>query len=51
MMFVKILLTLLRHGDAEFERNLSENSKVLTSEQSLLSDDSINTIRLAKDAM
>ena len=30
---------------------LSENSKVLTSERSLLSADSINAIRLTKDAI
>ena len=36
------------HDNAEVERSLSENSKVLTSEQSLLSDYSINAIRLTK---
>lgn len=33
----------LAHGNAEVERSLSENSKVLTSERSQLSDDSINS--------
>ena len=44
------------HGEpplknAEVERSLSVNSKVLTSERSLLSDDSINVIKLTKDAI
>ena len=41
-------LLCLTHGNAEVERSLSENSKVLTSEQSLLCDDSINAIKLTK---
>ena len=44
-------LLCLTHGNAEVERNLSENSKVLTSERSLLCDDSINVIKLTKDAI
>ena len=44
-------LLCLTHGNVEVERSLSENSKVLTSEQSLRSDDSINAIRLTKDAI
>ena len=39
----------LAHGNAEVERCLSENSKVLTSEQK--SVDSINAIRLGKGAI
>ena len=39
----------LARGNAKVERSLSENSKVLTSERSLLSDDSITTIRLTKN--
>ena len=34
-------LLCLAHDNADVERGLSENSKVLTSERSLLSDDSI----------
>ena len=44
-------LLCLTHGNAEFERSLSENSKVLTSERRLLSDDYINAIKLTKDAI
>ena len=44
-------LLCLTHGNAEVERSLSENSKVLTSERSLLCDDSINVIKLTKDAI
>lgn len=47
---MKALLT-LAHGNAEVERSLSENSKVLRSERSLLSDESINAIRITKDAI
>ena len=35
----------------EVERSLSENSKLLTSERSLLSDGSINAIRVTKHAI
>ena len=44
-------LLCVTHGNAEVERRLSENSKVLTSEGSLLCDDSINLIKLTKDAI
>ena len=44
-------LRCLAHNNAEVERSLSENSKVLTGERSLLSDDSINEIRLTKNAI
>ena len=44
-------LLCLTHGNAEVERSLSGNSKVLTSEQSLLCDNSINVIKLTKDAV
>ena len=44
-------LLCLTHGNVEVERSLSENSKVLSSERGLLSDDSINAIRLTKDAI
>ena len=44
-------LLCLTHGNAEVERNLLENSKVLTSEQSLLCVDPINVIKLTKDAI
>ena len=43
-------LLCLTHGNAEVERSLSENSKVLTSERRLLSDDSIHAKRHAKTA-
>ena len=43
-------LLCLTHGNVEVERSL-ENRKVLTSERGLLSDDSINAIRLTKDAI
>ena len=42
-------LLCLAHGNAEVESSQSENIKVLTSERRLLSDDSINAIRLIKD--
>ena len=44
----------LTHDNPEVERSKLENSnlsKVLTSERSLLSNDSINAIRLTKDAI
>ena len=44
-------LLCLTHGNAEVERSLSENSKVLTSERRLMCDDSINAIKLTKDAI
>ena len=44
-------LLCLTHVNAEVERSLSENSKVLISEQSLLCDDSINVIKLTKYVM
>ena len=44
-------LLCIAHGNAEVEWSLSENSKLLTSEQSLLCDDSINVIKLTKDAI
>ena len=44
-------LLCLIHANAEVERSLSENSKVLNSEQSLLCVDSINVIKLTKDAI
>ena len=42
-------LLCITHVNAEVERSLSENSKILTSEQSILCDDSINTIKLTKE--
>ena len=48
--FVKAVLC-LAHDNSKVERSPSENSKVLTSERSLLSDDSINAVRLTKDAL
>ena len=39
------------HVNAEVERSVLENSKVLNSERSLLCDDSINVIKLTKDAI
>ena len=44
-------LLCLIHGNAEVERSLTGNSKVLTSELSLLCDDSINVINLIKYAI
>ena len=44
-------LLCVTNGNAEVERSLSENSKVLTSERSLLCDDSLNVIKLTKDAI
>ena len=41
----------LAHGNAEVERSLLENYRVQTSERRLLSDDSINAIRLTKYAI
>ena len=41
----------LAHGNAEVERSLSENKKVLTNERTLLSDASINALRSTKDAI
>ena len=38
-------------GNAEVERSLSENKKVLTNELTLLSDASINALRSTKDAI
>ena len=38
----------LSHGNTEAEGSPSENSKVLAGEQRLLSDNSINAIRLTK---
>ena len=44
-------LLCVTHGNAEVERSMSENSKVLPSERSLLCADSINVIKLTKDAI
>ena len=44
-------LLCLTHGNAEVERSLSENSKILTNERSLPCDDSINVIKLTKGAI
>ena len=41
----------LAHGNAEVQRSLSVKSKALTSERSLLSDDSINASTLSNDAI
>lgn len=41
----------LAHGNAEVERSLSENKRVLTPERSQLTDESINALRLTKDAV
>lgn len=47
---VKAILC-LAHGNAEVERSLSENKKLLTKERTLLSDSSINGLRTVKDAV
>ena len=39
------------HGNAEVERSLSENKKMLSKERTLLSDSSINGLRMVKDAV
>ena len=41
----------LAHGNAEVERSLSENKKLLTKERTLLSDSSVNGLRAVKDAV
>ena len=48
--FVKAVLC-LAHGNADVEHTLSENKKVVTNERTLLSNESINGLRLAKDAV
>ena len=44
-------LLCIAHGNAEVERCLSENGKVLTSERSNLNDDTLNVLRVTKDAI
>ena len=41
----------LPHGNADVERSLSINKKLLTPERSLLSEDSVNGLRLTRDAI
>jgi hypothetical protein len=48
--FVKAVLC-LAHGNAEVERSLSENKRVVTPERSSLSPESINALRSTKDAI
>ena len=47
---VKAILC-LAHGNAEVEKSLSENKKVLTKERTLQSDNSINGLTTVKDAV
>ena len=47
---VKALLC-IAHGNAEVERSLSENGKVLTSERNNLNDDTLNALRVTKNAI
>ena len=47
---VKALLC-IAHGNAEVERSLSENGKVLTSERNNLNDDTLNALRVTNDAI
>jgi len=41
----------LFHGNADVERSLSINKKLLTSERSLLSDEALNGLRITRDAV
>lgn len=41
----------LCHGNADVERSLSINKKLLTSERALLSEESLNGLRLTRDAV
>ena len=41
----------LSHGNADAERGLSTNSKVVTADRSRLCEGTINAVRLVKDAM
>ena len=47
---LKAILTIV-HGNADVERSLSENKNVLTKERSLMTDASLNAIRMTKDAV
>ena len=47
---LKVILTIV-HGNADVERSLSENKKVLTKERSLMTDASLNAIRTTKHAV
>jgi len=44
---LKAILTIV-HGNADVERSLSENKKVLTKKHSLMTDASLNAIRMTK---
>ncbi|KAH3819790.1 hypothetical protein DPMN_121534 [Dreissena polymorpha] len=41
----------LPHGNADVERSLSINKKLLTPERSLLSEESVTGLRLTRDAI
>lgn len=41
----------IAHGNAEVERSLSENKKMLSKERTLLTDSSVNGLRMVKDAV
>ena len=41
----------LAHGNAEVERSLSENKRTVTSDRSLLSESSLNGLRMIKDTI
>ncbi|WAR31183.1 hypothetical protein MAR_033725, partial [Mya arenaria] len=41
----------LTHGNADVERSLSVNKKILTSERTLLSEKALNALRLTRDAV
>lgn len=41
----------IAHGNAEVERSLSENKRMLSKERTLLSDCSVNGLRIVKDAV
>lgn len=49
----KVVITCLclPHGNADVERSLSVNKKLVTPERSLLSEESINGLRLTRDAL
>lgn len=49
----KVVLTCLciPHGNADVERSLSVNKKLVTAERSLLSEESVNGLRLTRDAV
>ena len=41
----------LAHGNAEVERRLSENKRTVTSDRTLLSESSLNGLRMIKDTV